>query len=213
MAFATSAVRDYGDVAEVLGQVREETGVELKVLTGEDEARLTFLAARRWLGWSAGRLLVVDVGGGSLELAVGMDGSPTARSRSRSAPPGHPRTIHERPTRPRRGRGDGRVAERRLPRWPGSSRNGASRTGSGTVEDVAAGCARLGRSGAHRQRARRSVECSPRAGLGRLSDVSSRMSATDLASGGSSFQPLASAPSLRLSWRRPPCRRFFTLLS
>ena len=45
---------------------------------GEDEARLTFLAARRWFGWSAGRLLVLDIGGGSLEIAYGMDEEPDA---------------------------------------------------------------------------------------------------------------------------------------
>ena len=76
MAFATSAVREASNSAEVLARVHDETGVELKVLTGEDEARLTFLAARRWLGWSAGRLLVVDIGGGSLEIAAGRDESP-----------------------------------------------------------------------------------------------------------------------------------------
>ena len=46
------------------------------MLSGEDEARLTFLAARRWFGWSAGRLLVLDIGGGSLELAAGIDEEP-----------------------------------------------------------------------------------------------------------------------------------------
>ena len=46
------------------------------MLSGEDEARLTFLAARRWFGWSAGTLLVADIGGGSLELAQGMDEDP-----------------------------------------------------------------------------------------------------------------------------------------
>jgi exopolyphosphatase / guanosine-5'-triphosphate,3'-diphosphate pyrophosphatase len=50
--------------------------VVLDVLTGADEARLTFLAARRWFGWSAGTLLVADIGGGSLELAQGMDEDP-----------------------------------------------------------------------------------------------------------------------------------------
>jgi exopolyphosphatase/guanosine-5'-triphosphate,3'-diphosphate pyrophosphatase len=34
---------------------------------------MTFLAVRRWLGWSSGRLLVLDIGGGSLEIAVGDD--------------------------------------------------------------------------------------------------------------------------------------------
>ena len=66
LAFATSAVRDATNSAEVLARVRRETGVELRVLPGEGEARLTFLAVRRWFGWSAGRLLVLDIGGGSL---------------------------------------------------------------------------------------------------------------------------------------------------
>jgi exopolyphosphatase/guanosine-5'-triphosphate,3'-diphosphate pyrophosphatase len=48
------------------------------VLSGDNEARLTFLAARRWFGWSSGRLLVVDIGGGSLEIAVGQDEEPEA---------------------------------------------------------------------------------------------------------------------------------------
>ncbi|MBK5307596.1 MAG: Ppx/GppA family phosphatase [Frankiaceae bacterium] len=76
VAFATSAVRDATDSAEVLARVREETGVDLEVLAGEDEARLTFLAVRRWFGWSAGRVLCLDIGGGSLELATGVDEEP-----------------------------------------------------------------------------------------------------------------------------------------
>ena len=76
MALATSAIREARNGEEVLDRVQQSTGVELQVLTGEDEARLTFLAVRRWFGWSAGRLLVLDIGGGSLELAVGMDELP-----------------------------------------------------------------------------------------------------------------------------------------
>jgi len=76
MAFATSAVREAGNAVEVLARVREQTGVDLEVLSGADEARYTFLAARRWCGWSAGRLLVLDIGGGSLELAIGLDENP-----------------------------------------------------------------------------------------------------------------------------------------
>jgi exopolyphosphatase/guanosine-5'-triphosphate,3'-diphosphate pyrophosphatase len=56
--------------------VAAETGIVLRVLAGRDEARLTFLAARRWFGWSAGRLLVLDIGGGSLEIAGGIDEEP-----------------------------------------------------------------------------------------------------------------------------------------
>jgi exopolyphosphatase/guanosine-5'-triphosphate,3'-diphosphate pyrophosphatase len=76
VAFATSAVRDASNSGDVLARVRDEAGVDLDVLTGHDEARLTFLAVRRWFGWSAGRLLVVDIGGGSLELAAGVDEEP-----------------------------------------------------------------------------------------------------------------------------------------
>ncbi|WP_101258033.1 Ppx/GppA phosphatase family protein [Streptomyces barkulensis] len=78
LPFATSAVRDAANADHVLERVAAETGVELKVLSGEDEARLTFLAARRWFGWSAGRLLVLDIGGGSLEIAYGIDEQPDA---------------------------------------------------------------------------------------------------------------------------------------
>jgi len=76
VAFATSAVRDASNSVAVLNRVHAETGVELEVLSGEEEAILTFLAVRRWCGWSAGRLLMVDVGGGSLEVASGMDEEP-----------------------------------------------------------------------------------------------------------------------------------------
>ena len=78
VAFATSAIREAPNGEEVLARVRDETGVDLRVLSGTDEARLTFLAARRWFGWSSGTLLVVDIGGGSLELAAGMDEEPDA---------------------------------------------------------------------------------------------------------------------------------------
>ncbi len=76
VGFATSAVRDAGNSQQVLDHVLEKTGVRIDVLSGEDEARLTFLAVRRWFGWSAGRLSVFDIGGGSLELAGGADESP-----------------------------------------------------------------------------------------------------------------------------------------
>lgn len=76
MAFATSAVRDAKNSDEVLARVRSQTGVDLRVLTGEDESRLTFLAVRRWYGWSAGRIINLDIGGGSLELSTGVDEAP-----------------------------------------------------------------------------------------------------------------------------------------
>jgi exopolyphosphatase/guanosine-5'-triphosphate,3'-diphosphate pyrophosphatase len=76
LGFATSAVRDARNCAEVLAAVHAGTGVRLRVLSGEDESRLTFLAVRRWFGWSAGWLQVLDIGGGSLEIAAGRDEDP-----------------------------------------------------------------------------------------------------------------------------------------
>lgn len=76
LAFATSAVRDAVNADDVIDRVGSKGGIDLQVLAGADEARLTFLAVRRWFGWSAGRLGVFDIGGGSLELAVGSDETP-----------------------------------------------------------------------------------------------------------------------------------------
>jgi exopolyphosphatase/guanosine-5'-triphosphate,3'-diphosphate pyrophosphatase len=76
LAFATSALRGAENGEKLLDRVRAESGVDLQVLGGEDEARLTFLAVRRWYGWSARRLLVLDIGGGSLEVATGIDEDP-----------------------------------------------------------------------------------------------------------------------------------------
>lgn len=76
MAFATSAIREAPNGEEVLRRIASEAGVEIEVLSGEDEARMTFLAVRRWFGWSSGRILGMDIGGGSLELATGSDEEP-----------------------------------------------------------------------------------------------------------------------------------------
>lgn len=78
LSFATSAVREATNADQVLARVKRETDVDLQVLSGDEEARLTFLAARRWFGWSAGKLLVLDIGGGSLEIAYGIDEEPDA---------------------------------------------------------------------------------------------------------------------------------------
>lgn len=75
-AFATSAIREASNTDEVINLVRETTGIDIVVLSGEEEAKLTFLAVRRWFGWSSGRLAVFDIGGGSLEIATGADEVP-----------------------------------------------------------------------------------------------------------------------------------------
>lgn len=71
LAFATSAIRDASNGQVVLDQVIKQTKQHISVLSGEDEARLTFLATRRWFGWSSGVLLGLDIGGGSFEIAIG----------------------------------------------------------------------------------------------------------------------------------------------
>ena len=76
LPFATSALREAQNGDEIIKSINKDFQIDLQVLSGEEEAKLTFLAARRWFGWSSGRLLVVDIGGGSLEMAVGTDESP-----------------------------------------------------------------------------------------------------------------------------------------
>ena len=76
LPFATSALREANNGTEIIAAINKDFEIDLQVLTGEEEARLTFLAARRWFGWSSGRLLVIDIGGGSLEIASGIDESP-----------------------------------------------------------------------------------------------------------------------------------------
>ena len=76
LPFATSALREANNGPEIITAINKDFEIDLQVLTGEEEARLTFLAARRWFGWSSGRLLVIDIGGGSLEIASGIDEAP-----------------------------------------------------------------------------------------------------------------------------------------
>jgi exopolyphosphatase/guanosine-5'-triphosphate,3'-diphosphate pyrophosphatase len=78
LAFATSAVRDAKNSSQIIAEINQRHQIDLQILTGDEEARMTFLATRRWLGWSAGKLLVIDIGGGSLEIASGVDENPEA---------------------------------------------------------------------------------------------------------------------------------------
>lgn len=73
---ATSAIRDAKNGEKLIKRIRKECGIDLQVMSGKDEARVTFLAVRRWFGWAAGRIMLIDIGGGSLELAVGSDELP-----------------------------------------------------------------------------------------------------------------------------------------
>ncbi len=80
LPFATSSVRDAANSSQVISKVARRTGLELRVLSGEREARLSYTAARRWFG-STERLAVLDIGGGTVELAAGSARRPSfARS-------------------------------------------------------------------------------------------------------------------------------------
>jgi exopolyphosphatase / guanosine-5'-triphosphate,3'-diphosphate pyrophosphatase len=74
--FTTSAVRDATNRELILDRVEAETQVRPQFLSGVDEARLTYLAVHQWYGWSAGRQLVLDIGGGSMEIVFGRDAEP-----------------------------------------------------------------------------------------------------------------------------------------
>jgi exopolyphosphatase/guanosine-5'-triphosphate,3'-diphosphate pyrophosphatase len=71
---ATSAVRDASNAAAFTDRVRETTGLEVRVLRGDEEAVLCFRSALAHFELGAGRSLVMDIGGGSLELVLAKDG-------------------------------------------------------------------------------------------------------------------------------------------
>ena len=73
-AVATSAVRDATNAAEFLTRVQRETGLRVRVLDGEEEARLSFRSALAHFELGMGRAVVMDIGGGSLELVLSADG-------------------------------------------------------------------------------------------------------------------------------------------
>jgi exopolyphosphatase/guanosine-5'-triphosphate,3'-diphosphate pyrophosphatase len=74
--FTTSAVRDAANRDLILDRVEAEAGVRPQFLTGVDEGRLTYLAVHQWYGWSAGRQLILDIGGGSMEVVFGREAEP-----------------------------------------------------------------------------------------------------------------------------------------
>ncbi|MFT4010221.1 MAG: exopolyphosphatase [Nocardioidaceae bacterium] len=68
---ATSAARDASNAADFAEGVRARLGIDPEVLSGDEEARLSFLGATRSLGSSPEPVLVVDIGGGSTEFVIG----------------------------------------------------------------------------------------------------------------------------------------------
>jgi exopolyphosphatase/guanosine-5'-triphosphate,3'-diphosphate pyrophosphatase len=70
---ATSAVRDAENGDEFRDRLREDFGLDVRIISGDEEARLTFLGATA--GRSRGETMVIDIGGGSTEFVVGEPGS------------------------------------------------------------------------------------------------------------------------------------------
>ena len=70
-AVGTSALRDARNSAEVRARYRAKLGLEIRVISGDEEAAYSFLAVERGLGLAGRELLVVDVGGGSTEFIRG----------------------------------------------------------------------------------------------------------------------------------------------
>ncbi|MFZ5945258.1 MAG: Ppx/GppA family phosphatase [Bacillota bacterium] len=65
---ATSAVRDAQNKEEVRKKVKRKTGLDLEVLTGTEEARLSYLGAISGVNEDVNNVFVLDIGGGSTEL-------------------------------------------------------------------------------------------------------------------------------------------------
>jgi exopolyphosphatase/guanosine-5'-triphosphate,3'-diphosphate pyrophosphatase len=71
---ATSAVREATNASAFLAEIHRRTGLRVRVLDGDEEARLSFRSAVAHFDMGVGRTVVVDIGGGSLELALSAEG-------------------------------------------------------------------------------------------------------------------------------------------
>jgi exopolyphosphatase/guanosine-5'-triphosphate,3'-diphosphate pyrophosphatase len=72
----TSAIREAENRADFLLEVKRSCGFEVEVLSGEEEARCTFLGVNQIVRHSNGMMLVIDIGGGSTELIVAEGAAP-----------------------------------------------------------------------------------------------------------------------------------------
>jgi exopolyphosphatase/guanosine-5'-triphosphate,3'-diphosphate pyrophosphatase len=71
---ATSAVREASNASAFVAEIQRRTGLRVRVLDGDEEARLSFRSAVAHFDMGVGRTVVVDIGGGSLELALSAEG-------------------------------------------------------------------------------------------------------------------------------------------
>ncbi len=91
---ATSAVRDAANRHEFAAYLYEKTGLELTIVSGEQEAVLIFKGVKLALGYIAGRALILDIGGGSNELIRIAEGEPVWK---KSFPLGMARVVEQFP--------------------------------------------------------------------------------------------------------------------
>ena len=70
-AVATSAVREAANGGDLIEAIEQQTGVRVRVVTGQEEARLIYLGVRQSMDFGDRNVLIADVGGGSVELIVG----------------------------------------------------------------------------------------------------------------------------------------------
>lgn len=76
LAVMTSAVRDARNGRELAVRVRRECGLDARILSGEEEARMTFLGAMSGRPGAIEPTVVIDIGGGSTEFIVGVGRTP-----------------------------------------------------------------------------------------------------------------------------------------
>ncbi|HKY07735.1 MAG TPA: Ppx/GppA phosphatase family protein, partial [Candidatus Binatia bacterium] len=119
VAVGTSALRDAENSAEVCARFRDELGISIRVISGEEEAAYSFLAVRRGLSLGDGQILVIDIGGGSTEFICG---DQTGISRALSVDLGSVRLterfLYSDPVRPEEVARMAAVIERQLDRLP-----------------------------------------------------------------------------------------------
>ena len=71
LAYATSAVRESSNGGEFVLMAKNQLGLDIRVISSQEEARLIYLAVRQAVGMEDGPALILDIGGGSAELIVG----------------------------------------------------------------------------------------------------------------------------------------------
>lgn len=76
VAVATSATREAANGEHFVELIRAECGIDARIISGREEARLIYLGARNHIDWADRRALIVDIGGGSVEFIVGTQDTP-----------------------------------------------------------------------------------------------------------------------------------------